>query len=83
MKLATVTNSEIIIETTKEGCDKDWALVEKTAEILVKDQMNCVGYGCADKGQYIHLCAQWDNFQAVEFRAAYKEARKEAIKSLK
>ena len=75
MKLATVTNNELIIRANQNKAG-DWERVERVcAWIVAQDDME-IDYAAIQEGGYIHLGARWDNYQAKELNEIYKEAKK-------
>jgi hypothetical protein len=76
MKLVAIANDNIEIQANvnKKG---DYELAHAVANKMVElDFIDCAVAAADDRGQWVQVCAVWDNYQAIELKDLYKEAKK-------
>lgn len=76
MKLVASTNDTITIQAdvNKPG-DYEIAL-QVAAKMAKSDFVNCDIAAVDDAEQWVMVCAVWDNYQAIELKDLFKEAKK-------
>lgn len=74
MKIRLINNAELVIGA-REGDEKDYQQALKIAEKMVEmGDVDCV-IASAEDGEFIHVTACWNHYQASELREAYKAAK--------
>ena len=82
MRIELNNNAELIIQA-RDG--KDYLNAMRVAQHMVSDNLTLTGketisIASVDEHEHwIHLCAVWDNFQALELHDAYMTAKSEVM----
>ena len=80
MKIRLMNNAEIVISANenKEG-DYNAALEIANKMVDMSNEPDSAYPRCdiasAEEGDFIHICAVWDNFQKVELKDLYSDAK--------
>ncbi len=76
MRVTTLNNAELVIQANV-GKQGDWEAVQAVAQRLESSSWVDVVVAREDESeQWVHLTACWDNYQAKDLKAAYKEAKR-------